>query len=231
MYWYGLETMLTIMLSIFGFGIVLFAQFKIQSSYGKYKNISNKKNLSGSEVARAILDKNGLADIHVVEVQGELTDHYDPTRKVVRLSNSIFHGTSIAAMSVAAHECGHAIQDKENYTFMRIRSALVPVVNFVSYVGYFVTLFGLFIGITGYLKVGIFVLLATVLFQLVTLPVELDASKRAKVELDAMMFVDMEEAVSVKSMLSAAAMTYVASLLSSIVNLLRLIIMLRDRDD
>lgn len=231
MYLYGLESILTIMLSLLGFGIVLYAQLKINSSYGKYKEINNKKNLSGSEVARAILDKNNLTDIHVVEVKGELTDHYDPTRKVVRLSTSIFHGTSIASMSVAAHECGHAIQDKENYSFMRIRSALVPVVNFVTYAGYFVTLFGLFIGIIGYLKVGIFILLATILFQLVTLPVEFDASKRAKGELEQLYFVDRKEASSVHTMLSAAAMTYVASLLSSILNLLRLFVMLRDRDD
>ena len=132
MYYYGLENIITIMLSVIGFVIVLAAQSFISSSYNKYKKVSNNKNISGSEVARIILDKNGLNDIHVVEVSGELTDHYDPTRKVVRLSSSIFHGNSIAAMAVAAHECGHAIQDKENYTFMRIRSSLVPVVNFVS---------------------------------------------------------------------------------------------------
>ena len=231
MYYYGLENIITIMLSVIGFVIVLAAQSFISSSYNKYKKVSNNKNISGSEVARIILDKNGLNDIHVVEVSGELTDHYDPTRKVVRLSSSIFHGNSIAAMAVAAHECGHAIQDKENYTFMRIRSSLVPVVNFVSYAGYFVTLFGLFIGVTGYLKVGIFMLLATILFQLVTLPVEFDASRRAKVQIDEVSLASNNELDAVKNMLFAAAMTYVASLVSSILNLLRLIIMLRDRND
>ena len=231
MYYYGLENIITIMLSVIGFVIVLAAQSFISSSYNKYKKVSNNKNISGSEVARIILDKNGLNDIHVVEVSGELTDHYDPTRKVVRLSSSIFHGNSIAAMAVAAHECGHAIQDKENYTFMRIRSSLVPVVNFVSYAGYFVTLFGLFIGVTGYLKVGIFMLLATILFQLVTLPVEFDASRRAKVQIDELSLAPNNELDAVKNMLFAAAMTYVASLVSSILNLLRLIIMLRDRND
>lgn len=231
MYLYGLETIVTISISIIGFMIVLYAQIKVQSSYTKYKEISNKKNLSGSEVARIILDKNGLTDVHVVEVKGELTDHYDPTRKVVRLSSAIFHGNSIASLSVAAHECGHAIQDKENYAFMRIRAALVPIVNFISYAGYFVTLFSLFIGVTGYLKVGIFMLLATIVFQLVTLPVEFDASRRAKAEVDSLMLIENDEASLVSSMLGAAAMTYVASVLSSILNLLRLILMLRDRED
>ena len=133
MYLYGLETIGTIVLSIIGFGAVLFAQFRINSSYSKYKKVSSNKGMSGCEVARQILDSNGLSNVHVVEVKGELSDHYDPTRKVVRLSSDIFHGTSIASISVAAHECGHAIQDKENYTFMRIRSALVPIVNLVSY--------------------------------------------------------------------------------------------------
>ena len=120
---------------------------------------------------------------------------------------------------------------KENYTFMRIRSSLVPIVNFVSYAGYFVTLFGLFIGVTGYLKVGIFMLLATILFQLVTLPVEFDASRRAKAQIDELALASNSELDAVKNMLFAAAMTYVASLVSSILNLLRLIIMLRDRND
>lgn len=231
MYLYGLETIVTIFISVIGFVIVLYAQIKVQSSYTKYRGISNKKNLSGSEVARTILDSNGLSDIHVVEVKGELSDHYDPTRKVVRLSTDVFHGNSIAALSVASHECGHAIQDKENYSFMRIRSALVPIVNFISYAGYFVTLFSLFIGVTGYLKVGIFMLLATILFQLVTLPVEFDASRRAKKEIDKLMLSENSELSSVSSMLGAAAMTYVASVISSLLNLLRLIIMLRDRED
>lgn len=231
MYLYGLETIVTIGISVVGFLIVLVAQMKVKSSYAKYKEVSNKKNISGSEVARIILDKNGLTDVHVVEVKGELTDHYDPSRKVVRLSSSIFHGSSIASLSVAAHECGHALQDKENYSFMRIRSKLVPIVNFISYAGYFVTAFSLFIGVTGYLKVGIFMLLATIVFQLVTLPVEFDASRRAKREVDKLMLIDTSEISSVSSMLSAAAMTYVASLISSLLNLLRLIIMLRDRED
>lgn len=231
MYLYGLETPLTLILSILGIVIVIFAQSRINSAYGKYKKVACKKGITGFEVARMILDKNGLNDIHIVEVKGELSDHYDPTRKVVRLSHDIFHGSSIASISVAAHECGHAIQDKENYSFMRIRSALVPVVNLVSYAGYFVSIFAFFIGVVGYLKVGIFMLLATILFQLVTLPVEFDASKRAKVEMENLGLIDNEEADGVKSVLGAAALTYVASLLSSLLNLLRLVLMFSGRDN
>ena len=224
MYLYGLETIGTILLSLIGFGAVLFAQIRINSSYSKYKQVMSRKGMSGCEVARKILDANGLSNIHVVEVKGELSDHYDPTRKVVRLSSDIFHGTSIASISVAAHECGHAIQDKENYTFMRVRSALVPVVNFISYVGYFISIFSFVVGVMGYLKIGILILLATVLFQLVTLPVEFNASKRAKVQMEKLGIADSSE-------LGAAAMTYVASLLSTIMNLLRLLLMFSNRDN
>ena len=225
------ENILTVILVIIGGAIVIFAQTKINSSYSKYKKVACKKGISGCEVARLILDTNGLTNVHVVETTGELSDHYDPKRQVVRLSKDIFHGTSIASVSVAAHECGHAIQDKENYKFMRIRSALVPVVNLVSYLGYFASIFGIVIGALGYLKIGILVLFVTVLFQLVTLPVEFDASNRAKEQLEKLMLVQSDEAKGVSKMLSAAAFTYVASLVSSLLNLLRLILVFRDRDN
>lgn len=227
----GYENIITIAFAVIGFIIVLSAQLKINSAYAKSKVITCKKGISGQEVARMILDQNGLTDIHIVETKGTLTDHYDPSRKVVRLSTEIFHGTSIASISVAAHECGHAIQDKENYSFMRIRSALVPFVNLVSYLGYFSIIISLLAGITGYLMIGILILLATILFQLVTLPVEFDASKRAGIQLEQLGLVDLEEKEDVKNMLGAAAMTYVASLISSILNLLRLILMFQNRDD
>lgn len=228
---YGLETPLTLFVALIGSIIVMYAQAKINTAYKNYRNIRNKKGISGQEVARMILDQNGLSNVHVVAIKGELTDHYDPSRKVVRLSTNIFHGDSIASMSVAAHECGHAIQDKEGYRFMRIRSALVPVVNFVTYSGYFVTFFALFMGVMTYVKVGIIILLATLLFQLVTLPVEFDASKRAKDELKKLKLTEKGEDNAVSDMLSAAAFTYVASLFNSILNLLRMIIMVRGEDD
>ena len=227
---YGLENILTLTLFIIGFIIVLYAQIKINSTYGKYKNIKLNKNISGQEVARMILDSNGMNDIHVVETQGELTDHYDPRREVVRLSKQIFHDNAIASVAVAAHEVGHAIQDKENYIFMKIRSILVPVVNFITYIGYIVAFISLLAGITGYLKVSIIIILAALLFQLVTLPVEFDASKRGREQLVKLGVIDGSEEKGVKKMLDAAAFTYVASFISSLLNLLRLIIMLRDRD-
>lgn len=227
----GYENIFTILLAFIGFVIVFVAQLRIHSAYGRSKTIKSKKELSGQEVARMILDKNGLENIHVVETKGMLTDHYDPNRKVVRLSTEVFHGTSLASVAVAAHECGHAIQDKENYSYMRIRSMLVPFVNLVSYLGYATVIISLLAGITGYLMVGIIILLATILFQLVTLPVEFDASKRANIQLEQLGLVAYEEQEEVKKMLSAAAMTYVASLVSSIINLARLILMFQNKDD
>ena len=218
-------------LAILGFIIVLWAQININSNYKKYKEVKVKKGLSGQEVARRILDANGLQNIHIVETQGELTDHYDPKRKVIRLSHAIFHEDSISSVGVAAHECGHAIQDKEGYTFMRIRSALVPFVNLVSYLGYFGLIISIFAGLTGYLKISILVLLATILFQLVTLPVEFDASKRAKEQLIQLGLIDNDEHEQVSKVLFAAAMTYVAGLISNLLQLLRLIILLNGRDD
>ena len=226
----GYENLLTIFIAIIGFVIVLFSQISISSNYNKYKRIRNNKKISGQEVARMILDKNGLTDVHVVSVNGNLTDHYDPTRKVVRLSNEIFDGTSIAALSVAAHECGHAIQDKENYTFMRIRSALVPFVNFVTYLGYFSLIISLIAGITGYLIVGILILLATLLFQIVTLPVEFDASKRAQEELQKCGLIEKQDTKGATKVLKAAAFTYVAGFLASALQIARLLLISRNRD-
>lgn len=224
------EDLLTMICFITGIVVVLYAQFRINSSYSKYKKISNNKRITGSEVARMILDKNGLDKIYVVETRGTLTDHYDPTRKVIKLSKDIFDGDSIASIAVAAHECGHAIQDKDGYKFMRIRSMLVPFVNLVSYLGYFGIIIGLLAGISGYLMIGILVLLATILFQLVTLPVEFDASKRAKQQLIELNITDSNESDGVSSVLKAAALTYVASLISSFLNLLRLVLMFNRRD-
>ena len=218
-------------LAILGIIIVLWAQININGNYKKYKEIKVKKGLTGQEVARKILDANGLENIHIVETQGELTDHYDPKRKVIRLSHTIFHEDSISSVGVAAHECGHAIQDKDGYTFLRIRSVLVPFVNFVSYLGYFGLVISIFAGITGYLKISILILLATILFQLVTLPVEFDASKRAKEQLIQLGLIDSDEHDQVSKVLSAAAMTYVAGLISNLLQILRLVILLNGRDD
>ena len=209
----------------------LYCQAKIKSTYAKYRRKQNSRGITGAQVAREILDSHGMTHVPVYEVHGELSDHFDPSNNSVSLSSDIYHGTTIASCAVAAHECGHAIQDKENYTFFKIRSALVPVVNFVSYLGYFGLLISIVGGLTGYIKLSIIILLATVLFQLVTLPVEIDASKRALVQLEELNLVYNDENKSAKKVLSAAAMTYIASLLSSILDLLRLILILNSRND
>lgn len=221
----------SILLLVIGFILVIWAQVKINFAYSKYRKISNSTGLTGFDVARRILNANGLSNIEVYETNGNLTDHYDPSKKIIKLSNDIYHGTSIASCAVAAHECGHAIQDKENYIFFKIRSFLVPIVNFVSYLGYFGLLVSIIGGLTGYLKLSIIILLATVVFQLVTLPVELNASNRAKKQLDSLNLVAPSEDKGVRKVLSAAAMTYVASLISSLLNLVRLVLLLRRRED
>lgn len=204
--------------------IPLFAQLKINGSYKKYKKVNNTSKISGFEVARKILDANGLEKIYVVETQGELTDHYDPQRKVVKLSTEIFHGETVAAASVAAHECGHAIQDKEGYLFMKIRSMLVPIVNFSSKMAWVVILIGVFADVFNIILFGIGLISLSLLFQIVTLPVEFDASNRAKKQLEKLGLVNDSEATGVKKMLGAAAMTYVAGVLTSILEILRLLI-------
>lgn len=210
--------------------IPLIAQVKISSSYNRYKKENNTCKLTGQEVARRILDENGLQDIHVIEIKGELTDHYDPTRKVVRLSTDIFHGDTVAAAAVAAHECGHAIQDKENYTFLRIRSAIYPVVNVATSVSYYIILIGFLFQALKLVYLGIGLTCCGLLFQLVTLPVEFDASKRALNKLEKYHLLAEVEIEGAKNVLSAAALTYVAGVMASILQILRLFLIARSQD-
>lgn len=214
-----------------GIIITVMAQIFVSSSYNKYKKVNNKSGLTGFEVARKILDENGLKDIHIVEIQGNLTDHYDPTRKVVRLSSDIFNGSSIASTSVAAHECGHAIQDKDNYTFMRIRSKMVPFVNLSSKMGYLAITIGILFSMFDLAIFGIVLLLAMLAFQLVTLPVEFDASNRAAEQIKKLKLLDETEKGKSKSMLNAAAFTYVASLVTTLLEILRLFLIANSRRD
>lgn len=210
--------------------ITLIAQAFVSSSYSKYKKVKNKKGVTGAEVAREILAKNGLDNIYVVEVAGNLTDHYDPNRKTVRLSKDIYNGTSVAAIAVASHECGHAIQDKENYTFLKIRAALVPLVNFSSVAGYIAILIGILFSSLQLFWIGILLEAVILVFQLVTLPVEFNASNRALKKIEEYDLVDLEELTGAKKMLRAAAFTYVASAATALLQILRLILIARDRD-
>lgn len=211
--------------------IPLIAQIYVTSNYNKYKRINNDKRMTGFDVARIILDKNGLKDLYIVETKGNLTDHYDPKRKTVKLSSEVFHEESIAAMAVAAHECGHAIQDKEGYFFMRMRSFIFPIVNFGTKFAYIVLLIGLIANMMNLIWLGIILVGLGLVFQLVTLPVEFDASQRALKELENNIVVPNVDINGTKSMLAAAAMTYVAGVLSSALEILRLILVFTNNRD
>ena len=213
-----------------GLGISLLAQIIVTTSYTKYKKVQNSKDITGFEVARKILDKNGLQDIMILETKGNLSDHYDPTRKVIKLSTDIYHGTSIASSSVAAHECGHAIQDKVGYKPMHIRSKIVPTVNICTKLGYIAIAIGALFSYQ-LIEIGIILLATILVFELITLPVEFNASKRALQELEKYNLVGNEEKVKAKSMLSAAAFTYVASLITSFLQILRLVLIFGRRND
>lgn len=218
-------------LMIISLVITLGAQLFVSGAYSKYSKVKNKKRMSGSEAARYILDKNGLKDVKVRRVGGYLSDYYDPRNKTVNLSSANYENASVGALSVACHECGHAIQDKVGYTFMRIRAALVPFVNFSSYAGYFAILFGCLFDSMNLIWFGIFAEMVILLFQIVTLPVEIDASKRAIKELDKYELLDKDEFSGGKTMLIAAALTYVASVATTVIQILRLILTFGSRDD
>lgn len=210
-------------LGIISLLITALAQIYISVTYSKYSQVESKNKLSGFETAKKILQKNNLEKMYIVETQGTLTDHYDPKTKVVRLSHEVFDGNSISSIAVAAHECGHAIQDKNKNTFMRIRSFLVPFVNFSTKMGYIVILLGAILGMFQLIYFGIILLMIILLFQLVTLPVEIGASRDALKYLEDYNILTKEEVKDAKKVLTSAALTYVASLTSTIIEVLRLL--------
>lgn len=220
-----------ILLMLVAIVITAGAQIFVTSSYNKYKKVKAKGNLTGFEVARSILDSHNLNNVYITETTGILSDHYDPSRKVIRLSKEIFHGNSIASYSVAAHEVGHAIQDKEGYTFLRIRNMIFPLVNFASYFGYIAIMIGIIFSVINFIWIGIALEIIILLFQLITLPVEFDASKKALEELKKKNLLTKSEINHSKSMLTAAAFTYVASVLSTVLEILRLIFVFGKSDD
>lgn len=217
---------------LLGFLITFVAQIYVNNSYNKYKFQSLKKRVTGAEVARDILNKNGLKNIKIVEVKGNLTDHYDPKKKVISLSTDIYNGDTIAASSVAAHECGHAIQHKEGYIFLKIRTLIVPLVNFSTKIGYLAIIIGLIFSSYKIAIIGLILLLAMLLFQIITLPVEFNASKKAKKQLTELNIINDSELEDSNVMLKAAALTYVASVLTTLLQILRLaMIIFRRRDN
>ena len=204
--------------------IPLWAQSKVKSTYRKYSKVPTSSMMSGAQVARKILDDHGLYEVPVEETGGVLSDHYDPRQKVVRLSSNNFHGQSMASSAVAAHEVGHALQDQESYAFLKFRSAIVPVANIGSRLGIYLIIAGMiFSSLHQLMLVGIIFMSAAVLFQLVTLPVEFDASSRAMTQLVSTGIIRNDEERETKKVLSAAAMTYVAAALVAVAELARFI--------
>ena len=216
-------------LLLIGIAITLWASYNIKATFKKYSQLRYSKNATAEVVANWILKQNGITNVRIERISGSLTDHYDPVNKVLRLSDSVYGSVSMAAIGVAAHECGHAIQDSIAYQPLVMRRKLVPIANIGSTISYPIILLGIFFGATGLLNIGIILFLAVVVFQLVTLPVEFDASKRACMILETSNRFATTEIDAVKKVLSAAAMTYLASTLNSILQLMRLLNIARRR--
>lgn len=232
MYFYGFDWTFIIIIPAMLFA--LYAQNKVNSTYKKYSQVGNRKGLTARQVARQILDENGLYDVQIEHISGNLTDHYDPKSNVIRLSDSVDNSTSVAAIGVAAHEVGHAIQHATNYTPVKVRSALVPVTNFGSSISMILIMIGLvFVGLSetsdfGFTIaiVGLLAYCLVAVFQIVTLPVEFNASSRALKTLNDRGILYSDEVPMAKKVLSAAAMTYVAALVSTLSTILRLLVII-----
>ena len=229
MFWYDPTYIIVLPAIIFA----LIAQCMVKSTFSKYSTVYNSRGLTAYQAARQILDENGLNFIRIEHVSGNLTDHYDPKANVIRLSDSVYNSTSVAAIGVAAHEAGHAIQYAKNYFPIKIRNAIIPISQLGSSAAVPLVLLGMFFYRSmGFLiTVGIFLYAAVVLFQVITLPVEFNASHRALQILESRYILESDEVGMAKKVLSAAAMTYVAAMFSSLLSLLRLIILTGGRRD
>ncbi|MCM3724388.1 zinc metallopeptidase [Neobacillus cucumis] len=204
--------------------IPLWAQIRVKNTFAKYSRVPTSTYRRGADVAREILNANGLYHVAVEEGRGFLSDHYDPRNKTVRLSPENYHGNSIAAAAVAAHECGHAIQDGQGYAFLKFRHALVPVANLGSNASWILIMIGIFAHLSGLLLLGIVFMAAAVLFQLVTLPVEFNASNRAMNQVVSLGLIGNREHREARKVLNAAALTYVAAAAVAVLELLRLVL-------
>ena len=212
------------LLVIIGAVLCLLASARVKSTYRKYAKVRSASGLTGAQAAEMILRRNGVLGVTVQHVAGELTDHYDPARGVVNLSDATYNSTSVAAIGVAAHECGHVMQHEQGYLPLRIRTALVPVANIGSNIGIWIVMIGVILGMNSTLAmIGVYLFSFGVLFQIVTLPVEFNASRRALAMLQDYGMLGQTEIQGSRSVLSAAAMTYVASAAASVLQLLRLL--------
>lgn len=228
-YYYDSYYMIGYLLVIVGAIIMALAQMKVSSAYNKYSRIENRRHLTGRDVAYEILNQHGLSDVQIYEVKGHLSDHYNPSNLTLNLSSEIYHGTSIASLAVAAHECGHALQHQEGYKPLTFRNMIVPVCNISQTIGWIAILLGLFIGKSSISWLGVLLMSLMLLFQIVTLPVEFDASSRALSILNDRYLTE-DEYPGAKKMLTAAALTYVAAMLSTLLSLLRIVLMVMSRD-
>lgn len=219
-YFFDYTIILLIPALLFG----LYAQFKVSSTYKKYSQVKNARGYTAAEVARKILDDNGLYDVAIVKIAGNLTDNFNPKTKTVSLSETVYNSQSVAAIGVAAHECGHVVQHAEGYTPIKIRSALVPVTNFGSTFGFIILAIGLLFGNYSIAMIGVLLYSLMAVFQAVTLPVEFNASNRALKTLASHYILEDDELKMSKKVLSAAAMTYVAALVSTLATILRLLL-------
>lgn len=231
-YPYGFYFDWTYILVLIGAVVSLIASARVNSTFHKYARERSLSGMTGAQAAEAILHNNGIYDVRVERVSGSLTDHYDPRTKTVRLSDSVYNSPSVAAIGVAAHECGHVMQHEEHYTPLELRTMLVPVANIGSHIGIPIILLGIILGGSPVLiNIGIWVFSLAVLFQVVTLPVEFDASRRALVCIEKYGIVTKEEKAKSAKVLRAAALTYVAAAAASILQLLRLILLFGNRRD
>ena len=214
----------------------MYAQSKVNSNFRRYSNIRNARNMTGAEAARRMLDANGLTNVQIEQIRGSLTDHYDPRKRVLRLSQSVYGVNSIAAVSVACHEAGHAVQHAESYKPLKIRNTIVPLVNFASGLTWPLVILGIILLANGsymgdlLFNIGVITMLAVIVFHTVTLPVEFNASSRALRQMDDLGIITEEENKGASKVLRAAAMTYVAALATAIANLLRILAMRGSRN-
>ncbi|MEE1225440.1 MAG: zinc metallopeptidase [Clostridia bacterium] len=232
MYGYGYGWLFdpTYILVIFGLIITMIASANVKSTFARYNKVLSRRGMTGAETVRRILDANGLHNIRIEHVRGSLSDHYDPKNGVIRLSDDTYNSTSVAAIGVAAHECGHAIQHQVGYVPIKVRNGIVPFVNICNYASIPLIMIGLLLGSRGYnlAMLGVVLFSAVLVFQLVTLPTETNASKRALVTLENMYMLDEEELKGAKKVLSAAAMTYFAGVASTALQVLRLFLIVQN---
>ncbi|TDA65677.1 MAG: zinc metallopeptidase [Clostridia bacterium] len=224
----------TIIILIPAIVVTIYAQYKVQSTFNRYLQVPVSSGLTGAQVARQLMERAGIHDVRIETIGQDLADHYDPRQKVLRLSPRVYQGSSIAALGVAAHETGHAIQHDVGYLPLEMRSAIVPVANFGSNLAFPLLLIGLFLGLPSLAVAGVYLFAAVVVFYLITLPVEFNASGRAVVLLEAGGYVSRQEVGQARKVLSAAALTYVAAALTALLNLVRMLLitgMLGGRDE